>query len=318
LPLNEGLKPFLKAAWGIMTMPHLNNRREQDHRGVKQRYYPMRGFGNYDAAARFCRAFDEQRNYFRARAKPNEAVSLAEQRLLFRQRFAALQEMLLAAWSSFIPRSGTGLLQFRSPTPDSVRHDLTKPAGCYIGTPLWREIQAQGYGGSRKMVAVWVQQQRQVARAAGVVLPPTTGRPPQARLPARPRDVTPQQVSYLFIARPAQLTAAEQAVVAQVRERVPHLKQIYALSQGFVRLVRERTGPELDAWLGQARAQESREIQNFAAGIDNDKEAIALGLTQRWSNGPVEGQVNRLKCLKRQMYGRAKFDLLRRRVLADP
>ncbi len=70
---------------------------EQDHRGIKQRYYPMRGFGNFDAAARFCSAHDEQRNYFRARSKPYELVPLAEQRRLFRQRFAALMDLLIAA-----------------------------------------------------------------------------------------------------------------------------------------------------------------------------------------------------------------------------
>ena len=79
------------------TNRYLNNRMEQDHRGVKQRYYPMRGFGNVAAAARFCRAYDEQRDYFRARTKPKETVSLGEQRRLFRQRFAALQDLLLAA-----------------------------------------------------------------------------------------------------------------------------------------------------------------------------------------------------------------------------
>jgi len=79
------------------TNRYLNNLIEQDHRGIKQRYYPMRGFGNFDAAARFCHAYDEQRNYFRARTKPKEVVRLAEQRRLFRQRFAALMDALTAA-----------------------------------------------------------------------------------------------------------------------------------------------------------------------------------------------------------------------------
>jgi len=79
------------------TNRYLNNRMEQDHRGVKQRYYPMRGFGSFAAAARFCSAYDEQRNYFRARSTPQEMVPLAEQRRLFRQRFAALQNLLAAA-----------------------------------------------------------------------------------------------------------------------------------------------------------------------------------------------------------------------------
>jgi transposase-like protein len=79
------------------TNRYLNNRMEQDHRGIKQRYYPMRGFGSFAAGSRFCTAYDEQRDYFHARTKPNEMVSLAEQRRLFQQRFGALQDWLIAA-----------------------------------------------------------------------------------------------------------------------------------------------------------------------------------------------------------------------------
>ncbi len=72
----------------------LNNRLEQDHRGIKQRYYPMRGFGSFEAAARFCTAHDELRDYFRSRKTTGEAVSLAEQRRLFRDRWAALLRLI--------------------------------------------------------------------------------------------------------------------------------------------------------------------------------------------------------------------------------
>ena len=75
----------------------LDNRREQDHRGIKQRYYPMRGFGNFDAACRFCSAYDEQRQFFRYRAKLKEKMSLDKQRRLFRQRFGALEYLLMTA-----------------------------------------------------------------------------------------------------------------------------------------------------------------------------------------------------------------------------
>jgi transposase-like protein len=79
------------------TNKYLNNRLEQDHRGIKQRYYPMRGFGSFVSASRFCSAYDEQRQYFRYRSKPKEKVSLSEQRQMFRQRFGALQYQLMAA-----------------------------------------------------------------------------------------------------------------------------------------------------------------------------------------------------------------------------
>jgi putative transposase len=78
--------------------PHLNNRIEQDHRGIKQRYYPMGGFGNVDAAGRFCRAFDEQRHYFRTRTTMCQAAPpLAEQRREYCARSQALMNELMAA-----------------------------------------------------------------------------------------------------------------------------------------------------------------------------------------------------------------------------
>lgn len=79
------------------TNRYLNNRIEQDHRGIKQRYYPMRGFGSFESASRFCSAYDEQRQYFRYRSRPKEKVPLSEQRQMFRQRFGALQYLLMAA-----------------------------------------------------------------------------------------------------------------------------------------------------------------------------------------------------------------------------
>jgi transposase-like protein len=75
---------------------YLNNRLEQDHRGIKQRYYPMLGFESFDAASLFCRAFDEQGDYSRYRNQPMQKVSLCEQRQMFRRRFGALQISLLA------------------------------------------------------------------------------------------------------------------------------------------------------------------------------------------------------------------------------
>jgi putative transposase len=78
------------------TNQYLNNRLEQDHRGIKQRYYPMRGFGSFEAAARFCTAHDELRDHFRSRQHLNETVPLAEQRRLFKQRWGDVCALLRA------------------------------------------------------------------------------------------------------------------------------------------------------------------------------------------------------------------------------
>ncbi len=75
----------------------VNNRLEQDHRGIKQRYYPMRGFGSFPSASRFCRAFDEVRQFFRIRTTMKQPVSLQQQREMFRQRLVALQALVQAA-----------------------------------------------------------------------------------------------------------------------------------------------------------------------------------------------------------------------------
>src|SRR5205814_1981466 len=77
--------------------PYLNNRLEQDHRGIKQRYYPMRGFGTFTSASRFCRAFDELRQFFRFRTTMNQSVPLSQQRTLFRQRLDILKALMPTA-----------------------------------------------------------------------------------------------------------------------------------------------------------------------------------------------------------------------------
>jgi transposase len=93
------------------------------------------------------------------------------------------------------------------------------------------------------------------------------------------------------------------------------LETAYQLVEAFLHMVRERTGEQLDAWLGAVQASHLEAFESFVTGVQQDKDAVLAGLTLTWSNGPVEGQVNRLKLIKRSMYGRAKFDLLKRRVL---
>ena len=84
----------------------------------------------------------------------------------------------------------------------------------------------------------------------------------------------------------------------------------------FATMLRERQGEQqLDGWLVQAEEQEVAELRSFAHGLRKDYDAVKAGLTLSWSQGPVEGHVNKLKLLKRQMYGRAGFPLLRKRVL---
>ena len=80
-------------------------------------------------------------------------------------------------------------------------------------------------------------------------------------------------------------------------------------------MVRERTGAQLDSWLNKVETSQLPAFRTFVTSVQQDKDAVLAGLTLSWSNGPLEGNVNRLKLIKRSMYGRAEFDLLKLRVL---
>ena len=107
----------------------------------------------------------------------------------------------------------------------------------------------------------------------------------------------------------------EEAALQQLQELSTDIASGYSLVQEFMQLVRKESSAPLDEWLGRVGASQLSDLQSFAAGVERDKAAVQAGLEEDWSNGPVEGQVNRLKLKKREMYGRAKFDLLRKRVL---
>src|SRR5260370_1569584 len=90
------------------------------------------------------------------------------------------------------------------------------------------------------------------------------------------------------------------------------------MAQAFMHMIREHTGYQLEPWLSSVAESTLPEFKSFAKGLQQDKAAVLAGLTLPWSNGPLEGHVNRLKLSKRSMYGRAKLPLLRQRLLRSP
>ena len=109
--------------------------------------------------------------------------------------------------------------------------------------------------------------------------------------------------------------AKEQQALAVIRQASPTADTVYALAQDFMQMLRRRQGQRLDVWLDQVRASHIPELQRFVRSIQRDKDAVLAGLTEPWSNGVVEGNSNKLKLIKRMMFGRAGFALLRQRVL---
>ena len=131
---------------------------------------------------------------------------------------------------------------------------------------------------------------------------------------ATTQEMTPHRVVGLLLRRD-ELTAQEKVALDQVSHLHPHSELVSPLFQQFTQMVRERRGEELDNWLHAAFHSDIPELCSFVNTLRQDQQAVQLGLILKWNNGMVEGHVNRLKFLKRSMYGRANFDLLRLRVL---
>jgi transposase len=187
--------------------------------------------------------------------------------------------------------------------------------GCRTGMRLYEEIQRQGYRGGRSTVLGYLTQLR---KAQGLAPRTRTMQPsPPVTDPAAPCG-TPRQATWLVLRRPDHLTAEDQAVLDRLRQAHPAFEQAIALAQGFAQLLRARQPERLEAWLQQAATSSLAMFQRLAKSFQRDSAAVKAGLTLPWSSGPVEGHINRLKMLKRQMFGRARLDLLSRRFVLAP
>jgi transposase len=120
---------------------------------------------------------------------------------------------------------------------------------------------------------------------------------------------------WLLLLDPALLTSAEQEALGQLRERCPAAATAYPRVQSFVQMVHARTPSAFAPWVDAVAHCDLPALQSFAEGLKQDESAILAALTLPWSNGPLEGFVNKIKTIKRQMYGRARFPTLRQRVL---
>lgn len=122
---------------------------------------------------------------------------------------------------------------------------------------------------------------------------------------------SPRQAAWWVLREPADRTSEQQAFVEQLDRQAPPLANVAAQGRAFLDLMRHRQEERLTPWMESAAADP---LRHFVERLRQDEQAVRAALRMPWSNGPVEGQVHRLKLLKRQMYGRAKFDLLRGRV----
>ncbi len=171
-----------------------------------------------------------------------------------------------------------------------------------IRTHLWQEIAAQGYPGSQRMVYRFLKTLKTHEIAASAE---------GHRLP----HFSSTAAISLFMRHPDKLEEIEREHLAAFRRAAPSLETSYQLAQDFLAMMRQREGERLDAWLLRVHESQLPELESFAHGVERDKDAVQAGLTLAVNNGQVEGQVTRIKLIKRMMYGKAGFALLRQRVL---
>jgi transposase len=176
-------------------------------------------------------------------------------------------------------------------------------AGCHNIAALWREVRARGYAGGYSALYAhlvrWRDQDGSTARSPS----------------SSPRRFSVRQATWLLLRDPDELAPVERAYLDALGQRCPEADGAGRLARSFVTLVRDRDQTALAPWAEAAELSDLPELRGFAAGLRRDWAAVTAGLELPWSSGQTEGQVNRLKLLKRQMFGRAGFDLLRRRLL---
>jgi transposase len=186
--------------------------------------------------------------------------------------------------------------------------------GCRNGMQLWRELRKQGYLGSRKRVAQWVQQRRKEPAS-------TTPKKYLSRSGGSPggssaaRGSSPRQQVWLLLREPEDLSDDEQRALRQMQGICEDVAAAYSLTQQFVRMIRAREAEAFDPWLEAAEGSGVGDLQSFATELRRERKAVQTALMLPYSNGQTEGQINKLKLIKRSMYGRANFDLLRQRFL---
>jgi transposase len=194
--------------------------------------------------------------------------------------------------------------------------------GCHNSQQLWREIRAQGYPNGPRQVMRWAQQRRTEPA------PSTPNAYRQARRQGRMRSEpaddqltsvplrlgSPRELVGLMLRDPDTLTVTEERLLTYVVQDA-HIGPVHELGQQFQQMIRQRESSRFDAWLAVATSSTVPDLRAFAVNIQRDYDAVRAALLEEWSSGQVEGQITRVKLIKRRMYGRATFDLLRQHIL---
>lgn len=184
--------------------------------------------------------------------------------------------------------------------------------GCNNAMQLWREVKERGYPGGYKRVHQWRQKQWMLEDAEGN---PTATTPVNLPLRRVRQSFAPRQLAWLLMHPAERLSAAEKAVLNKLINRNPAIGTARNLAQGFRQLFRVKKPEQLTDWFEAVRESGLDDLRTFALSLEREQKALTAAILLPWSNGPTEGVITKLKLIKRSMYGRGSFDLLRKRVL---
>jgi transposase len=169
-------------------------------------------------------------------------------------------------------------------------------AGVRNGAELWRRLKRQGFSGSLRVVAEWTSRRRKAAHAGGTLR----------------RALSARTIARLMTVGRDRLSKAETLTVAAIESGAPMVAEARDAIAAFQTIIRTKAVADLDPWLDRAK---STLVASFANGVVKDRLAVRAAIALPWSNGQTEGQITKLKLVKRQMYGRGKLDLLQARVI---
>jgi transposase len=240
-----------------------------------------------------------------------------------RERYAAVREMLAAGMQRKVIAARLGvhpdtvaryadagsindllISKHRGSKLDPFKDylDARWNAGCTDAVRLTEELREQGYRGTSRTVRRYLEPLRETGS-------------PATHVPTPPK---PRQVTSWMTRHPDEVSENKKMRLKAILARCPELHTLNGLVADFAKILCNRAGERLTAWLDAADAADLPDLNTFTAGLRRDLAAVTNGLTMTWNSGAVEGTVCKLKAIKRTMYGRANFDLLRKRVLARP
>ena len=199
---------------------------------------------------------------------------------------------------------------------DKYREHLKKrwDNGCHNGAELYRELKAMGFPGAQSAL-------RQYLRSWRKRLPRDHKTADDSSINGSlpPVQFSPGSASWLLLGLSFNSDERQKEIglkfVQHLIDLSPTIQQAQMLAVRFFSIVREHKGDDLTPWIEEVARSGLADFKSFAQGIQRDYSAVLAGITKPWSNGQTEGQVNRIKLIKRSMYGRANFDLLQARVM---